>query len=146
MDIYLRPFGLILNKLKKKLELKTNQTKHCIGNRPEIQYSMDSILKIAENKVLHPYFINSFFHRISHDYPSAIEIVDFLVLQFFKRLYSSGALENTILIVLADHGNRFDAIRQTLIGRWEERMPFLTIFLPQKFRKLYPISYEVGSY
>lgn len=47
-------------------------------------------------------------------------------------------LQDTFLFMFSDHGHRFDPIRQTMIGRLEERMPFFSIHVPQKLRKRYP--------
>lgn len=50
---------------------------------------------------------------------------------YLKRLHSSGALNNTLFLVMGDHGNRFDSIRNTVIGRIEERMPYLAVVVPK---------------
>lgn len=58
----------------------------------------------------------------------------------FRKLTRSRLVENYVIIfllVMGDHGNRFDKIRQTLIGRYEERMPYLSVFLPDWFRIRY---------
>ena len=83
------------------------------------------------------------FYKMSHDYPGEIEMADLIFLRFFEQLFNASLLENTILFVLADHGNRRLNISETLIGRWEERMPFASLYFPPKFRKLYPQAYEV---
>lgn len=137
VDIYLRPFGVQLSN-KKRNEAEP----YCIGNQPEIEYFLNSMRKIAENPNLRPYFVASFLWKISHDYPSEIEVADSIFLQHFQQLYANGALNNTILIVLSDHGNRFNEIRQTLIGRWEERMPFIAFYVPPRFRKLHPEAFQ----
>ena len=46
--------------------------------------------------------------------------------------------ENQFLFMFSDHGHRFDAIRQTLVGRLEERLPFFSLHVPQKLRKRFP--------
>jgi len=48
-----------------------------------------------------------------------------------KRLHTNGAFKNTMLLIMGDHGNRFDPIRNTVIGRIEERMPYLSVILPK---------------
>lgn len=138
VDIYLRPFGFQL------LNQKTNkQEQYCIGNQPEIEYFLNAMKKIVGNKNFQPFFLTSFLWKISHDYPSEIEKADTIILKYFQQIHAEGVLENTISIVFSDHGNRFNAIRQTLIGRWEERMPFIAIYLPPRFQKMYPAAAEV---
>ncbi|EDO40187.1 predicted protein, partial [Nematostella vectensis] len=58
--------------------------------------------------------------------------------QFLKSLHSDGLLNNTLLIVMGDHGARFDSIRATLQGKQEERLPFLSMAFPDWFRVKYP--------
>jgi arylsulfatase A-like enzyme len=65
-------------------------------------------------------------------------VIDEDLSRLFTRLHVTGALDNTVLLMMGDHGNRFDPIRKTVIGRVEERMPFLAVSLPKKlehFRK-----------
>lgn len=63
-------------------------------------------------------------------------MVDEDLARLLTRLHVSGALDNTVLILMGDHGNRFDAIRKTVIGRVEERMPFFSVTLPKKLHYL----------
>ncbi|KIH48202.1 hypothetical protein ANCDUO_21732, partial [Ancylostoma duodenale] len=50
----------------------------------------------------------------------------------------SGALNNTLLIVLGDHGNRVSAMSRSYAGRIEERQPLLSIRPPPGFADAYP--------
>lgn len=60
------------------------------------------------------------------------------VFELLKSLKEDNHLDNTMLIVFGDHGARFDEIRSTLQGKLEERLPFLSITLPQWFREKHP--------
>lgn len=40
---------------------------------------------------------------------------------------------NTAVIVLGDHGSRFSSYRKTIWGKYEERLPFMSITLPPWF-------------
>jgi membrane-anchored protein YejM (alkaline phosphatase superfamily) len=64
------------------------------------------------------------------------QVIDSELAAMLKRLYSSGAMNNTMMLLFGDHGNRFDDIRKTVIGRVEERMPFLAIYLPKSLDHL----------
>jgi Protein of unknown function (DUF229) len=37
-------------------------------------------------------------------------------------------------MILGDHGNRYDAFRQTTLGRIEDKMPLLGIILPDSLK------------
>lgn len=57
---------------------------------------------------------------------------------FIFDLETGGFLNNTLLIVMADHGARFDTVRRTLSGKLEERMPYMSLRFPPWFEKRYP--------
>merc|ERR1712080_69643 len=51
-------------------------------------------------------------------------------------------LDNTIFIFMADHGPRFSsALRSTLQGKLEERMPMFSFLFPSWFAESYPEAY-----
>ncbi|CAG2176048.1 unnamed protein product, partial [Oppiella nova] len=39
-----------------------------------------------------------------------------------------------LIVFFSDHGLRFGDIRQTLSGKYEERLPFMHIYVPQRYR------------
>lgn len=47
-------------------------------------------------------------------------------------------LEKSIVIVFSDHGHRYASIRETVVGRLEARLPFLSIKIPDVLKKKYP--------
>ncbi len=47
-------------------------------------------------------------------------------------------LDNTLVIVFADHGGRYTAARRTVQGKMEERLPMMSFALPEWFKKKYP--------
>lgn len=53
-------------------------------------------------------------------------------------LETGGFLNNTLLVVLADHGARFASVRGTLSGKLEERLPYISLRFPPWFEKKYP--------
>ena len=59
-------------------------------------------------------------------------------MQFFKSLFEEGHLNNSVLVFMSDHGPRNDEIRNTPIGRVEERMPLLSIIIPEHIKRKYP--------
>ncbi|KAM3956091.1 LOW QUALITY PROTEIN: uncharacterized protein ACR2FA_009982 [Aphomia sociella] len=79
---------------------------------------------------------------VSHDYLNYPMIMDDSYVDFLKKLESKHYLDNTILILLSDHGLRWGEFRLTEQGRLEERLPFAFILTPQSFREVYTGAYN----
>lgn len=47
-------------------------------------------------------------------------------------------LEDTVLLFAGDHGNRMGSIVETVIGRVEERMPFVSLIVPKRLLRAAP--------
>lgn len=133
-DVYLRPYGIVLN----ETPLRKYSSPACVGNKAEARHYLDVMERFVKTYKNNPYFLFTFLWKLSHDKTSDIEMLDPMTSRFFRNLFDENFFNNTAVIVMSDHGNRFDAIRKTLIGRYEERMPFLSVHLPSWFRKKYP--------
>ena len=86
----------------------------------------------------HRYFAFTFLTPLSHDDLNEVQVADSDFQNMFLKMQREGQLNNTVVIVLGDHGHRFSDIRKTDIGRVEERMPFLAVSLPTEFKQRYP--------
>lgn len=53
-------------------------------------------------------------------------------------LYEGNYLNNTLLILMGDHGARYSFIRSTWSGKLEERLPYFSFLFPDWFQKKYP--------
>jgi membrane-anchored protein YejM (alkaline phosphatase superfamily) len=51
-----------------------------------------------------------------------------------QDLQAKGAFDNTLVMILGDHGNRYDHFRKTTLGRIEDKMPLLGIILPESLK------------
>ncbi|XP_044756231.1 uncharacterized protein LOC123314893 [Coccinella septempunctata] len=112
----------------------------CIGAREGykmiLQYIKDFVHKMNHWKL--PYFFFSWSSSLSHDYVNKPRIGDQVYSDLFQGMYDRGFFENTVVIVMSDHGIRFGSFRETYQGRIEERLPFLFVRLPLEFRERYP--------
>lgn len=59
-------------------------------------------------------------------------------MKFLKSSIHEGLFNRTVIFVLGDHGNRMDFIRRTKVGTIEDRMPMVTIILPEWVSMKYP--------
>nr|XP_006817646.1 PREDICTED: uncharacterized protein LOC102808095 [Saccoglossus kowalevskii] len=83
-----------------------------------------------------------FLSEISHDNINNLGWADRDLERYLKSLYEGGHLENTIHFLFGDHGARYSGIRNTMQGKLEERLPFMSVFIPKKLRDLHPELYE----
>ncbi|XP_077485810.1 uncharacterized protein LOC144096809 [Amblyomma americanum] len=86
--------------------------------------------------------------EMSHDDFNGVGHLDVPVESLLRNLSASGALSNTALLVMSDHGLRFGAARRTEVGREENKTPFCFLALPEHFLRRHPkaaVSLEVNQ-
>uniref|UniRef100_A0A0N4Z0Y6 Sulfatase domain-containing protein n=1 Tax=Parastrongyloides trichosuri TaxID=131310 RepID=A0A0N4Z0Y6_PARTI len=79
--------------------------------------------------------------EMSHDNLNTISSMDTIYHNFLVNNYKK--MKDSIVIFFSDHGNRYDNIRETNVGRFETRLPFLNIHLPKKLKELYPFLIKI---
>lgn len=89
-----------------------------------------------------PYFAFFWASSLSHDYLNQINLGDNDYLEFFRFLNDSNYLNNTMIVFMSDHGMRWGEIRQTYLGRMEERLPYVHFILPEWFQTNYKQAYH----
>ena len=151
-DHYMRPWMLGL----RQIEYSTELLRQVFLN---LEYSNVKLKKVSSlcygNKAIHRYLVNYYKHfamrykgklrfgfswltQICHEYINLLELGDNDFLDLFTFLKEGGHLDNAFLIFFSDHGSRIDDIRNTFIGRIEERMPLLAIVPPKSFNANFP--------
>ncbi|KAF8371503.1 hypothetical protein PRIPAC_77932 [Pristionchus pacificus] len=70
----------------------------------------------------------------SHDDINLIGLMDDDFTAWLRSMSEDGLLDDTVLIVMADHGHRFAQLRATHQGQVEERLPFYSFTLPKALR------------
>ncbi|XP_013417413.1 uncharacterized protein LOC106178672 [Lingula anatina] len=88
-----------------------------------------------------PKFSFLFHSKYSHGYTSKLQVADDDLLEFLQWLEKGGILDDTILILMSDHGARYSFLRDSVQGKLEERMPFFSFRFPRKFIERYPKAY-----
>jgi hypothetical protein len=136
-DHYMRPFHL-----QAELDHKKHPT-YCLGSRPKINILMDYL---KEFFTLYPSdvgkFVFGFHSEYSHGVVEQLSLADDPVTEWIRGLKDSGILDNTIMMVMSDHGHRFSFTRTTLQGKYEERLPFFSVIVPKWFKEKFPHSYR----
>ena len=85
-------------------------------------------------------FLN--FADLTHDDLNKLSMADDDTIDFYQFLEKHGYLNNAAVFLFGDHGIRGAGFRGTMQGKLEERLPFLSITLPEWFVKKFPIHIE----
>ncbi|KAF5298404.1 hypothetical protein FQR65_LT01182 [Abscondita terminalis] len=136
-DYYWGPFDSVAEKqIGNAHDMNVYQ---CIGSREVyrvlLDYMNNYVSSMDQNKV--PYFGLFWGGSLSHDYLNKPQLGDKYYVNFFRKLFEMGALNNMVLIFMSDHGIRWGDIRSTYQGRMEERLPFLFMIFPKTYREEY---------
>ena len=78
----------------------------------------------------------------SHDDFNEVEKIEPDLLSLVRDLNTRAQLNNTLLIVMGDHGSRFGFMRREIQGKLEERLPLFGMVFPPWFSEKYPKLYE----
>ncbi|CAB4002754.1 uncharacterized protein LOC113676100 isoform X1, partial [Paramuricea clavata] len=111
---------------------------HCYGSEKIYNYHLDLARKIYEQYPQRKKFLFHFPGEISHDSFNSVQLIDNDLLQFLTKFNTKGYLNNTLLILLGDHGWRYGDFRQTVQGKLEERLPLFSMTFPKWFKQKYP--------
>ncbi|KAJ8730004.1 hypothetical protein PYW07_017042 [Mythimna separata] len=133
-DHYLRAFLLEHDKTS------SFGNKFCIGDTPQYQLFLNltnEFLQLEGKK-----FSLTFIADICHDSFNQIATADESVLWLLETLEARRVFEDTLVLVMGDHGSRFAGVRATYQGKLEERLPLMAIFLPEKLKKVRPEAFE----
>ncbi|XP_076284101.1 uncharacterized protein LOC143210795 [Lasioglossum baleicum] len=115
--------------------------KYCVGSIPRHMVMLNYMKEIFNVYEHQPKFLFGFHGELSHDSYNDVGVVDGDLHTWVKDLNEYGHLNNTLLILMSDHGHRFAEIRNTLQGKQEERLPFFSFVFPPWFKKAYPKAY-----
>jgi hypothetical protein len=147
---YMRPFYLAIDKLELPdvdsgyLSWENNniqlgrRSALCVGNTPIHKRLMNYYKQFIEMYGNKRKFALSWLNELTHEYDNIVQLADRDFMLFFKWLKESGRLSNSILIVMSDHGIMRNAIKNTLTGRTENRMPLFAIVIPSFMRSKFP--------
>ncbi|KAL7637228.1 UNVERIFIED_CONTAM: hypothetical protein RMT77_011940 [Armadillidium vulgare] len=115
----------------------------CAGKKLLLQHILDYAETVATSfGKSEPYFSFLWSTSLTHDRLSYTGLVDKPVLKFLKRMHENAFFDNTILLLISDHGIRFGGIRETYIGKKEESLPISFILVPKWFKEKHSKAYE----
>lgn len=110
----------------------------CYKDRPKHALHIDHFKQFVATYRSYRKFSFSWLTEISHDYMNNLELADEDIFQMLHFFHREGYLKNSVFIFMSDHGPRTDEIRNTAVGRIEERMPLLSLVVPEHIKRRYP--------
>lgn len=135
-DYYQRP---LIMSMEDNLEIKKlSGLQFCLGRRRTADYVYGFGVEFAERflgkSIFGLFWANSFSHNYWRD-PSTM---DERMVEFFNEMHEKDILENNVVVLFSDHGQRWGFLRSEKDGYNEERLPMFFLRLPQWFQLKYP--------
>ncbi|KAH8293278.1 hypothetical protein KR018_006726, partial [Drosophila ironensis] len=139
VDYYLRPFMMAIEGAFRKIFHRDEV--YCTGRRLSLSYVFDYAKQLIQRFVHEDpkplfglFWSSSYTHA---DYRGSYNL-DPLLAQYLEEYAHYGLFENSVVILMSDHGYRNGPLAQLSSGFLEERLPMLHIYLPPSYRKKYP--------
>ena len=91
----------------------------CTGSVPRHVVFLNYARELYRTYPAHMRKFSFLFHvELSHDSTNLLQLADDDLVEFLKDMNGAGHLDNTVLIMMADHGQRFTRVRRTVQGKW----------------------------
>ncbi|CAH1780946.1 unnamed protein product [Owenia fusiformis] len=129
VDHYYRTFEILVS--------NEGSPAFCLGSLPRHRNMMNWISDMYSMYRDFPKFMFLFHNEFSHESVNALQKADDDLYTWLKHIHKNGYLDNALLILMSDHGARFQDIRKSIQGKLEERMPFFGLRFPEWFEKRY---------
>ena len=121
---------------------KGKEDDFCVGAKKRHRVQLDllfdfkKIYKKSKNIAIMHYTENS------HQTNEKFNWVDNDLYDFLSNGYNNKLFDNTAIFLYSDHGSRFVDKRSSHNRYLEERLPFFSIYLPEKYKLNNPIKYN----
>lgn len=123
---YMRPFWLAVS----ESQLNSKSQPNCLGSNPKHKYMFDYMADFFNKYNSIPKFAFGFLSEFNKT-----RLIDEDLKSFLDLLRKGGHLENTLLVIVADHGTSYGDDRSTVAGKFEENLPYLSLTFPTGFRE-----------
>lgn len=126
--------------------LQDNSSASCVGPHPALQVMLEYLQNMASVMRRHqkPFFQFAWSTSLTHHHVNGGQWADKYLLQFLEWFYQNGYFNNTILILLSDHGIKTGPIHRPQSSDqsyFEERLPFMFFLVPPQFTTKYSMAY-----
>ncbi|XP_052793384.1 uncharacterized protein LOC128227166 [Mya arenaria] len=117
--------------------------RYCYNDALRYRYILDYLKQFMSAYTGQRRYAFTFANSIAHQVDNFLSIADDGYYEILKWLKTKGHLRNTVVMFFSDHGSRLERIRNTLVGRVEDRMPLLHLILPEHIKQKYPLLDKV---
>lgn len=114
----------------------------CHGTRMPFDILMKYVRDTAATYENDRYFHVSWASKLQHDDFNRLAWGDETLLKTLRFLNENNLLNETALLLVADHGSRNEDVRKTHQGQMEDRLPLAHIRLPTWFPSTYPRAWH----
>ncbi|CAL1544504.1 unnamed protein product [Lymnaea stagnalis] len=132
-DYYMRPYYLAIDSMKK---VKTHAP-NCRGPVPKHRIWLGWVRDLFYMYEDRPKFMFHFYATLSHHDNNDLMKADHDLMLLLEHLEKRGYLNQTIVVLMGDHGARFAKYRKTWPGKLEERLPYVAFRFPPWFHQKY---------
>lgn len=134
-----KPTDHYINTVLLTRTIKSNHNpKLCSGNvsygQQLLNYALDFVNTYKKQKFFGVFWMDSYISNINN----SLRDFDKMFEDFLFKLSYTGSLVNTFVIFLSDQGIRYGEQRMEVESYYDERMPFLFMWVPTYFRGLHP--------
>lgn len=77
----------------------------------------------------------------SHDPNNIPTLLQTNLINFFEKLNNAGAMNNTVIIFIGDHGVRWGKLKIPVASYYDDRLPMLYMWFPYSFRERYEAEF-----
>ena len=115
---------------------------YCVGGKKSYEIGLNYTMNFYDlyRKVLKFSFTS--FSLLFHNNMNKVQSSDNDIMKFLQEFKRKGHMAETILILFADHGLRASDFRDSIQGKLEERLPFMSVTLPPSMVKDQPEIYQ----
>lgn len=135
-DYYQRPYLRAAESNLRK-QSKYGMT-FCLGYNHTVDHVYQYAIDFATMYKDDPYFGLFWTNTFSHTDINGCTSVDDKIKGYLMELDRRGVLDTSMIVFFSDHGMRFGPVRFLATAWYEERLPFIYIWLPQWFRNEHP--------
>lgn len=152
MDFWLRKYWLSLYDSKSARPNKLNSNDHpCyydvlfhkLGFKWLADFLKEYSTSTSETKIDQNLFGIFKSNEMSHDYLERLFWIDNDLKSLLEEILTDSFLDNTLFILMGDHGHRFHSIRHTANGKLEQKLPAFSMLLPRKLTKQNPYINDI---